>query len=517
MARTPWVHILPPGRGRRLRTAALLGVLVAAGCATVPQEPIDPGVSATDSCTALFERADREVAVADVADAGSQRIDDYPWLRIDRPLASFRDEVGTDARFAAWLRQLGNLDAEARAHELTNLPPAAYTRLTEHWEPSARRHGMSPDVDEALATCRELLNRDLQADDDAREHLREAAVAADAYATWMRVVGLYPLARLFARPQVTALHERLEALIEAGPDSDDLRHYTVPRDRFADATRDPRRVARDIHRDALEIPVPTAEERGMLFDAHAPVWRIETRSDADRPGVLLLDDEARSFVDVDQPVEYRHFSWTRLDELVLPQLNYTVWFPERTPQSWFDPYAGHLDAVTWRVTLGPDGRVLAQDTIHACGCYYTLLPGAGWRAVEDMPRREEPVFAPFDAAAEPGRGERVRVTLEGGRHYVLGVDVVGVEDVSDARGLAPLPSDHLRSLPLPGGGHASVYDEDGFIPSTSRPERFFLWPLGVRDAGAMRQPGNHAIAFIGRRHFDDPRLLERLLERDTPE
>jgi len=500
---------------RRLRAAGLLIAVTAVGCATVPQEPIEPHASATQSCVALFERLDREVTVAAVADAGSQRIDDFPWLRIDRPLASFRDEVGTDDRFAAWLRQLAILDAEARAHELTNLPQDAYTRLEGHWEPAARSHGMSPDIDEALPACRELLNRDLQADDSARERLREAAIAADAYATWMRVVGVYPVARLFARPQVTALHERLEELIEAGPDTDDLRQYAVPRDRFADAARDPRRVARDIQRDALEIPVPTAEERGILFDAHAPVWRIETRSEADHPGALLLDADARTFVDTNQPVEYRHISWTRIDELVVPQLNYTVWFPERPSQGWFDPYAGHLDAVTWRVTLGPDGRVLAQDSIHACGCYYTLLPGPGWRAIADVPRREEPVFAPL-AAVEAEAGERVRITLEGGRHYLLGVDTVA-EEIEGTRGLAPLPNDHLRSLPLPGGGHASVYDDTGLIPSTSRPERFFLWPLGVRDAGAMRQPGHHAIAFIGRRHFDDPRLLERLLERDTPE
>jgi hypothetical protein len=28
----------------------------------------------------------------------------------------------------------------------------------------------------------------------------------------------------------------------------------------------------------------------------------------------------------------------------------------------------------------------------------------------------------------------------------------------------------------------------------------------------MRQPGHHAIAFIGKRHFDDPDVLEQILE-----
>jgi len=39
-----------------------------------------------------------------------------------------------------------------------------------------------------------------------------------------------------------------------------------------------------------------------------------------------------------------------------------------------------------------------------------------------------------------------------------------------------------------------------------------LWPMGVASAGAMRQWGRHATAFIGRRHFDDPWLLDALLE-----
>jgi len=35
--------------------------------------------------------------------------------------------------------------------------------------------------------------------------------------------------------------------------------------------------------------------------------------------------------------------------------------------------------------------------------------------------------------------------------------------------------------------------------------------MGVPSAGAMRQWGTHAVAFLGKRHFDEPRLLEKLL------
>jgi len=34
-----------------------------------------------------------------------------------------------------------------------------------------------------------------------------------------------------------------------------------------------------------------------------------------------------------------------------------------------------------------------------------------------------------------------------------------------------------------------------------------MFSMGVPDIGAMRQRGHHAIALIGRAHFDDPNLF----------
>ena len=50
---------------------------------------------------------------------------------------------------------------------------------------------------------------------------------------------------------------------------------------------------------------------------------------------------------------------------------------------------------------------------------------------------------------------------------------------------------------------------DGIVPGTERGERWLFWPMGVPEPGAMRQWGRHATAFVGRRHFDDARLMER--------
>jgi hypothetical protein len=69
--------------------------------------------------------------------------------------------------------------------------------------------------------------------------------------------------------------------------------------------------------------------------------------------------------------------------------------------------------------------------------------------------------------------------------------------------------DALRSLALPAGGTRSLYGPDGMIAGTERGERALFWPLGIRNAGAMRQWGRHATAFVGRRHFDEAFLLDR--------
>ena len=66
-----------------------------------------------------------------------------------------------------------------------------------------------------------------------------------------------------------------------------------------------------------------------------------------------------------------------------------------------------------------------------------------------------------------------------------------------------------RSLPLPGGGFRSIYGADALVQGTERGERFLFWPMGIPSAGAMRQWGNHATAFLGRRHFDDADLIEK--------
>jgi hypothetical protein len=73
--------------------------------------------------------------------------------------------------------------------------------------------------------------------------------------------------------------------------------------------------------------------------------------------------------------------------------------------------------------------------------------------------------------------------------------------------------DRLRMLPLPSGGSRSIFGPEGVIPNTERGARYVYWPMGVASAGSMRQSGRQPTTFVGRRHFDDPDLLEKRYER----
>jgi hypothetical protein len=162
-----------------------------------------------------------------------------------------------------------------------------------------------------------------------------------------------------------------------------------------------------------------------------------------------------------------------------------------------------------RITQAPDGSALVLDTIHACGCWHQFFTASDVALRPDAPAGEEWVFV---AGALPARapGQRLAVRLASGTHHVMAVVTVAAAGPADTRRYALRDENTLRALPLPGtgGGSRSLYGPDGLVRGSERAERFFFWPMGIASAGAMRQWGHHATAFVGRRHFDAPGLIE---------
>jgi len=484
----------------RLAAAAL--ALAAAGCATLP-----PVIPAAADCRANYLGIDARVDRAGVRNGGAHRIPGFPYLRSDRFLASFRDEAGEGAAFDAWVERLRRLDLQARTPELRNLGWDDPTEELRH-----------------LDECgRDWAARDL-ADPARRVQLREGVVVPDDYSMLRRTLGVYPIAAIFLdmgmrdfNAQVLADYSKSHAALESpGP----LVLWTQG-ETLAGAP-----LRRDWPRDALNIPLIADADWQALAQAHAPRWLIETAGDHDLPGAPALRNGAPAF-DATRPVTYFHPAFTRFGDRVLAQLVYTIWFAERPKAGFMDPYGGALDGIVWRVTLDERGEALLYDTIHACGCYhYYFLPEPALRAGDPAARPlrrkpagtaawEEPVLFPQQAPDAP-----FAIRVQSGTHYVRRLVPLANIPVGAAHGRDSFEPDRrdyiladyaeLLSLPDGKGARRSLFREDGIADGTERLERLFLWPAGIASPGAMRQWGRHATSFVGRSHFDEPRMLERL-------
>jgi hypothetical protein len=296
----------------------------------------------------------------------------------------------------------------------------------------------------------------------------------DRYATPLRALGLYPIVRVPFFAGVNAWqtqHEKDMARWAAAPPP--LQRFMPPRGS-----------------DAPLFEIELRDGTLATFDRFgAPAWR----------GNSAVPD-----IDTTQPVVYQRDTQALYGGRVLKQRVFTLWFPERPLTGAFDLLGGALDGVIVRLTYAPDGSLLMLDTIHACGCYHLFFPADTVRLRDGAPSNEEWAFVPARLPRlKPG--ERLVVRIASATHYVSGVTAQA------GRSGAPYTlrdENDLRVLPLPDGGTRSLYGPDGLVRGSERAERFLFWPMGIASAGAMRQWGHHATAFVGRRHFDDPNLLD---------
>lgn len=501
------------GRAAILACAALL-----AGCAGL-DAPHSVHLAAEGAqvrdCAGWFEALDAATDAAGVRDAQDARIAGFPYLRVNRLLAALAPRAAGDAAaLQALADRMMALDAAARLHEIANLPQAVLAAL-----PGLATGGRG----EALARTRDCA-RLLRETDFARAEVAAQALARatvpDAYSRAMRVFGLYAITRHFFAAGVRAWENEARAAFAAGPRAGApaapgrvLVRFSppaTPRLSYAEAAA----MLAASARNPLGIPEPTAHDAERLLAAHAPSFEIEIAGDADRFGRLRWTREQPApAVEAADPVVYTRLAHTLAGDRVLLQLVYTIWFAERPPREPGDLYAGLLDGLVWRVTLAPDGEPLLYDSIHPCGCYHMFFPTPRARARPAPDPLEEWAFAPL-ALPRPLAGERALLRVASGTHFIEDVALVSGAD-SLAR-YAFAAEDELRSLASTAGGRRSAYGPDGLVPGTERAERLLFWPMGIPSAGAMRQWGRHATAFVGRRHFDDAELIARRFALEPP-
>ena len=463
------------------RGLAILGALGLAACVSLP-----PVISEVAVCRANYLGLDERIAAAGVADGGARRIDGFPYLRSDRFLASFSD-APEGAAFDAWVERLRQLDLESRKAELRNLGWSAPLEELAHLDRCSRQWAA---LDLAVP--------------QRRAELRERVAVPDDYSLWRRVLGAYPLAVPFLKMGIDGFNDEVRE------------DYATPADRLAGPGRlvlwrpaagraaVPRVAEWLAQVDALGVPQLSLERWQQLAGAHLPAWAIETAGVYDQPGLVTLEGGAPK-IDPHLPVTYVQGAYTRFRGKVLAQLIYVVWFSERPKTGRMDPYAGALDAVVWRVTLDTAGKPLLYDTIHACGCYHYFYTAQPLGAPAQEGFWSEPKLFPQD----PPRGP-FAIRLASGTHYVRRLVPITRIVAAEERTYSVSAYSELLTLDDGMGGSRSLFGADGLVEGTERGERMWLWPAGVVSPGAMRQLGRHATSFVGRSHFDDPFMLDRL-------
>jgi hypothetical protein len=492
----------------------LLLLSLYSGCA-MNRQPLQQHLSAHENstlrnCAELFVETEQAVIAAGVIDSQDVRIDGYPYLRVNRFLSDYRNEVSGPA-FENWISRLQELAMSGWQVELMNLPANARQRLRNRFN---KIHSSDASLIEALDTCGNFMrNKDLD-ETTEQKTFREKASVPSEYQTWQQIAGLYPLTALAFRLGIYHWHQQtLETYrlpLQELPVKGQLIIYSPAQKTPPLSQADVADILKQTSKNPLNSPFPGLEEQKRLFDNFAPIFEIDIASEADKIGSPIWQSGKYPLVDTSKPVVYQHLSHTRIRNQTLLQLNYTIWFPSRPKSSSTDLLGGHLDGITWRVTLLPDGEPWLFDTIHNCGCYHLFFPTQYTRVSPQESLLNEPAFIPQETlTVDPEK--RTILRIASANHYIQRVYFTPAI-ASHEYHYQWDDADSLRSLPLPDENRRSLFGQDGIVAGSERSERFLFWPMGIPSPGAMRQWGHHATAFVGRRHFDDPHLFEKTFD-----
>jgi hypothetical protein len=469
--------------------------------------------AAVRNCALHLSHLDAAIDTAGVRDGAETRVDTFPYLRVNRFLASFTDDLktnsaDTDARLTTWIAALRELDRAAREAEIKNLPASSATLL------QTSKSEIGAKAEECAAVF-------MAADtNDAARRLAmiEAARVPDDYSLFKRALGFYPLTKYPFFRGVDSWQRNAALIIQKGTTllaaENSITRYVPKSVINSENVVDKFRVA---NRDSLGIPSMPATDWQQLFDVYAPIFEVETATNDDRIGALRWyhankansDRRGAPTVNIDQPAAYRRVAYTRIGGRTFAQLVYSVWFPSRPASGSVDLLSGALDAVIWRVTLDENGRPLIYDSIHACGCYHLFFPTSRMQPKPAPNTNLEWAFVPkvLPSIIPP---QRMVLRIAAASHYIVAANV----ETSPDQKMQGVPytwrdDEELRALPTAEGNTRSIFQPNGLVAGTERGERFLFWPMGIVSPGAMRQWGRHATAFVGIRHFDDADLLDK--------
>lgn len=458
----------------------------------------------------FFHRLDAAVNAAGVRDASVVRIPGFPYLRTNRFLEAMKDRVDTPGEHAAWIGRMRALDLAARRKEISSLTDPDLRVWQTEMEPAAESsrkglYAMAVDYGDALLKK----DRDTQ---DFHDQVKTAVEVPSEYDPWLQFAGAYPLTVIPVALATWNVQRKFTRLHETAPEALPVRGELV---RFIpEETVNPpassgfQRSFSQAERDELDLPILSPTQKKQVVSAFAPIFVQDVAADYDRIGALFWDRDQVS-IDLKEPTVYYYFSHGFFKGMPSLQIVYVIWYSGRQgPHApWYEH--GHLDGLTFRVSLDRNGYPFMVDVMNNCGCYHFFMP--------NQKRVERAILVsggadPFVPAWLPNEfpEKRLHARINSGWHQVENLKAGNKPAHSVTYRLIPYAV--LENLPRSENRTESIFDSRGIAKGSERIEPILFFPMGVPEVGAMRQRGHHAIKFVGRAHFDAPDLFDRNFE-----
>ena len=485
------------------RYALLLVAVLAWGCssATSPQVSLKPQPG--EGCRQFLGRLDETVARVSVRDASGVPVPGFPYLRSNRFLAALKDQLKSDEEREQWLHLMSALNLESREKEIFNLPDNGIRKSNSGTAGNISR----TELITRMESCSNEMLRHDQLQPQFFETLYRSVEVPDEYSSFMRVLGLFPLASM----PVAIIGERVENRFRQWYRSDlrdlpvaGVLRFFAPVQGEISSSKDVGKMLEAARTNPLQIPLLSREEEKRLALCYSPVFVQDIAGLYDRFGEVVRDGK-RLDIDVTKPTVYYYVSYALLNRQPALQFNYVIWYSDRTGDLSPRIERGHMDGLTVRVSLDNDGEIIMVDMMSNCGCYHSFVPNK--KEVIEIRRRSfglEP-FVPQRLPDIPS-GERLVIRVNSGWHQVqrlFAADVPG-----DALRYALIPYATLESFPDSSGRSGSMFNAKGIVEGSERIEPLLMFSMGIPSIGSMRQRGHHAIEITGHAHFDDPRLFD---------
>ena len=487
--------------------AALCFVLFSSGCSvSVKKLAEQPYSSEAERCEAFYIAfAHRTEGLEDPA---SHRIPEVPWLRTNRTLAAkakqllsrqsehpVSESLSINDKWQQWLSVAAEFAISRQRLEWGRLSPTGRQQLLAVSQQS--------NLLSTLRFCRSTLETQWLAEPGAIVQIRRLTNVPDHYSSIKRFFGIYPITQWATRILLPGLKREFLNYFSKGPEQ----HSANGEWQYFSSKRQLSKAAQTGESELTQL-----DYFNIILD-NAPIWRIDVASSDDIPGSIQNSARHKPAVG-GQYSEYQYLSETWFDGKWRLQANYVLWFPRRTSKGLVDLLAGEIDSVVWRVTLDEESQPMVFDSIHSCGCYHLVIPTPNYQQRSSSKNWPEPPLVMPTLKKDRSR-KNLQLTIASGNHYLLGVGNGSISD--NTQPLTARPYNELLQQTVDGQVTlTSIFNTHGLVAGSQRPERWLLWPMGIRSAGAMRQAGTQAIAFVGRRHFDDSNLLDQILEPANP-